>query len=611
MTVSITEQALREILLVQALEEAQATELGEDDRSAAALSALGARSDEDILSRRAAYLCRCLPSSIKAWLFAGGLPAMAWAGISLLCFLLGLFANYLGPAGQFHIVYNPVSVLLLWNLLAYLLLGLERLRRRPALRVPVYPADSASMAKDHSPERPPVSGNWWLRHALPGLWRRYLALRHGIAHTREQARRWSGLGQRYLALYLQAAGPLVSTQLRMVLHLSALTLSLGALAGLYLQGLFIEYHAVWRSTFISEPETIRGLLDVLLAPALWALDGQGLAMGEVMHLLAPEGAAASVWLHRLALMTGFVVLLPRAVLAGLARRRARRLAAALRLDLTTAYFEQILGEVRSQHIDRIRHGMADEIRGETAVLAESLADFVHQALFVERIRPELEKFRRHGGRLIDLEQAIEAQADAFAPILDRHLQEEQAEFGRNLQTRLYALIGREFAGLAAPGLRSEGLAPTQKLGGALGNAVAADLGGAIGLVVATTVSAAIASISGGIGKSIGIAVLSHLLGTSGPVGLLLGAALGLAGGGALYVVGKDALRERLRHWRTPAPVARMALRDTKLTEAGAEIAATVKAQVEAELAPMTERIIDALLAQLPQQVAASTSSRQV
>lgn len=624
--IAMDEPTLRAVLLVRAVEE-QAPALGQAHQDAACLAALGARSDSEMLGRRAVFLQGQLPSALRVWRFAPQLPGGGLSALLLIAFGVGMSSSYLGNAGQFHVMYNPVVALLCWNLFSYFLMGgghlIDGVRRMMgARRAPVAGDDEDASRSDQAAvdaeknaasHTPGDAAPWWLRRLLPGVWQRYLRLRHGLHQGREDTRRWALVGQRYMDLYFDRAGRVLLARSRWHLHALAMALSLGAIAGLYLHGLFAEYHAVWRSTFIDDDATIGVLLNALLAPALLLQQGQWLDVVALEQLRAPGGAPAAVWLHRLALMTAMIILLPRAALALMHWRRCRQLAADLWLDPADTYVQEILLKTRQQHEHRIRHGMAAEIDEEVAQLALRLSAFVRESLFDRDVRPLLLEFRRQGGRLQDLEQAISLKTQGFEAPLNQEWQSMQQAFSQALQARLYALIGRNFPQVEMPALGPGGQISVDRLragadgtdrsavnlGGELGNVVAADLGSKIGLVVATAVSAATGSISGGLGKSIGIAVISHLLGTSGPIGLLIGAVIGLAGGGAAYVLGKDKLRERVKLWRTPAPLARMALSERKLDAMAEAMASAVEQALREQLAPMRTQIIDALLAELP------------
>ena len=93
------------------------------------------------------------------------------------------------------------------------------------------------------------------------------------------------------------------------------------LAGTYLRGLFFEYDAVWRSTFLVDPASVATFLNVLLGPAGLLLDGGLLDAATVAPLLTPEGDAAGPWIHRLALTSLLVIAVPRLLLAVASTRR--------------------------------------------------------------------------------------------------------------------------------------------------------------------------------------------------------------------------------------------------------------------------------------------------
>jgi hypothetical protein len=179
-------------------------------------------------------------------------------------------------------------------------------------------------------------------------------------------RRLAGAGQRWLgddpsrllreahAAWLQAAAPLLAARAALVLHVAAAAVAAGLIAGLYLRGLVLDYRAGWQSTFLDAPR-VQALLDAALAPAAAVT---GVAVPEVAPLrLGPEGAAhssAAPWIHLYAATLALAVLLPRALLGGLALRRARTWETRFPLPLETAYFESLHPLMRPQQARCVR-----------------------------------------------------------------------------------------------------------------------------------------------------------------------------------------------------------------------------------------------------------------
>jgi hypothetical protein len=155
-----------------------------------------------------------------------------------------------------------------------------------------------------------------------------------------------------------------------ILHLSAVTFAVGALAGMYLRGLAFEYRAGWESTFLDAGQ-VQVLLSLVLGPAaaITGIDLPDATALQAIRLPGP-GESAAPWIHLYAVTVALVVVVPRLVLAARARLAERRLAAHLPLPLDDGYFAML---------DRSR-------RGETPLLA--VLPWSHQpdAAAVRRLR---------------------------------------------------------------------------------------------------------------------------------------------------------------------------------------------------------------------------------
>jgi hypothetical protein len=260
----------------------------------------------------------------------------AWAVI-VLAGLGGVTLEGLGGTRRIDLLAFPLLGLIAWNLAVYLLaLSRPWLRRR---------AGAARAELLASP--------WLLQVVLwligPERWWG----RSGPA----DASRWVAESVRqFVHHWVAIAGPLVSARAERLLHLGALSFGVGAVLGMYLRGLAVEYRAGWESTFLTAP-TVAALLHAVLGPAAWIL--YGLAPGlsptpaELFSVEAIErlrgpavSGEAAVWIHLWALTTVLVVVAPRLVLAWRASRRARACAADLRLPLDDAYFLRVLAATR-------------------------------------------------------------------------------------------------------------------------------------------------------------------------------------------------------------------------------------------------------------------------
>lgn len=104
-------------------------------------------------------------------------------------------------------------------------------------------------------------------------------------------------------------------------HLGAISFTLGALFGMYVRGLFLEYDVIWRSTFIRDPAVVSTIIDSLLGPAAW-LTGVNLSDQFATDMLLTEkGVPASLWIHLFAFAAFLIVLVPRSLMYALEGRR--------------------------------------------------------------------------------------------------------------------------------------------------------------------------------------------------------------------------------------------------------------------------------------------------
>ncbi|MBL8324852.1 MAG: DUF2868 domain-containing protein [Rubrivivax sp.] len=248
-------------------------------------------------------------------------------------FALGIATDLLGAGQRLQLLAAPLWVVVAWNLVVYLWLGLAALRGAPVggLRRLV--------------ERGLRAGRAAL--ATPG---------QAVAPA-DAAQRGAGDGrspeQRFLALWGAAAAPLLARRAAVLLHVAAIMLALGLLAGMYARALVLEYQVGWQSTLLT-PRQVHGLVSALLAPAS-ALTGIAVPGPDAVAALrtdasgAPFGAAtvaapgaALPWLHLWAATLAWAVLVPRLVLAASAAAGERLASRRLRWPLDDAYARRLL-----------------------------------------------------------------------------------------------------------------------------------------------------------------------------------------------------------------------------------------------------------------------------
>jgi len=448
-----------------------------------------------------------------------------------------------------------------------------------------------------------------LRRRAARVWLRTL---RGSAAAREQASAWVAVGTRFLELWEGAARPWFALRTRRVLHLGALGFALGAIAGMYVRGLFFEYEMVWRSTFVREPETVARVLQVLLAPADALLRWPAPDAADAAALLAPEGAGAAPWIHLLAATALIVVVVPRAFLAWRAARRLQRVGPALALGLDAPYFAAILAQAREIQVGRVKEEIGSAVRHECARFGDGLAAFVAEGLFDRRIVPLLEAFRSEGGRVDALEARIREACTAFEPELAAHMQVAERAFEEGLARDVLERVRPD---IVLPPASSGRLAPTARelpahsvrgVGGEVSGKLSRDFGTAVALAVAAVAG----TLSGGFGAHLGTAIVVVLLHTTGPVGFLIGALAGaLAAAGAL-VAGRARVNEAVRSASLPGAVVRLVLRrarfDRLVAQGRERCAASVRELAAAKLEPLTDELADQVWARVKPLLARAT-----
>ncbi len=361
---------LRDVLLVRAFEDsapALVTPAEGASATAEARAALAPRGEVEpaaLVVRRARALRGLLererPEVARVAALARG-RALPAALLLPLAFLLGVAVDRLGPAGRVDLLSFPLLGLLAWNLAVYLALAAGGLR-----------GSSARVAEGEA-SRSAAGGGlaalaaWLLDPARP--WRGGSAAQDASVVAALQ---------RFWRDWMRLTRPLHAARLRGALHLGALGVAAGAVAGLYLRGLVLHYEASWGSTFLG-PAEVRAFLAAVFAPAAGLLGREVPDLAAIEALRGPDGAGeAALWIHYYAVTAGLVVGLPRAALALAERRRAARLGEALPLDLEgDAYFLRLaaadLGAGRRAAVETYSYEPG-------ARAAEGLSELLHDAL---------------------------------------------------------------------------------------------------------------------------------------------------------------------------------------------------------------------------------------
>ncbi|MFN0302285.1 MAG: hypothetical protein ACKVQU_18275 [Burkholderiales bacterium] len=246
-------------------------------------------------------------------------PPWLFATVLLIAFALGLASHGLGDARRINLLFAPMLFIILWNVVIYLALALSRFG----------PVKSGSIASA-------IAGLRW-RHAM-----------------KTQASAF----QDVFKMWLAHAAPIIGTRTAVALHSAAALFAVGAIIGMYVRGLGVEYLAGWESTFL-DPHAVRRILSIVLSPGSILT---GIDVGDVAQITAMRfrdsmgGEPAGPWIHLYAATAGMVILIPRLALAVLARRETRLLAgrSAINPDdpLDDRYVRRLLATV-SRKSDRL------------------------------------------------------------------------------------------------------------------------------------------------------------------------------------------------------------------------------------------------------------------
>ncbi len=588
-----------EVLVVRAVEEWDAEAVLPEERIGALEAAGPFDETRGWFARRAAWL---LDHGLAGYRGVGHLTealSLRAAPVLVASFAVGLLTNQLGPGGRIHALYNPIAVLIAWNLavLAASLLPWPRPPRLPARPSAADVAGRLSRAERPEPPEPRVGllTRWILYRLWPGV---FLRLARGALDAGERARGFSAVARRFWRLWITRARPALVTQLRRALHLGAVGVVAGAVAGMLVRGLFLEYRVVWRSTFLHDPDTIAAGLRVLLGPAA-LLAGQPLpSAAETAAMLEPEGVGAARWIGLYALSAALFVAVPRALLAWRSGWRLARIGREVDLDLGDAYFERIRAEARAVHVGRVTEQIESDVRAESRRFAADLAEWVCAHLYDARIAPRVAEFRGRGGNLAELEQRFREECEGFAPELEAHLPEARARFERQLAEAVEATVGvragiaTDPAGALARKLGSTPDAAAQALSRSLGN----QLADVVGAAVSAATAGVAGTVSGGFGKALGTAILVKLLGTTGPVGFGIGALGGAGVAVSAWWLGRERVADRMKGVSMPGWLTRVALSGRRsrrmLREGRRRCAAEVDALVTGELEPLTPQIAE-------------------
>jgi hypothetical protein len=357
------DRALRKVLLIRAIEETdrdgEALPLAE--RTEATRTVMGnnppnieihvgaplSSATEWFLVRRADVLIDALrgrsPGIDQVLAVAGGATSLD-RGLLAAGFALGAALSFFdGARGGINIFAPPLVVLLVWNLLVYVFIGI---RSSKVHIESTAPGAANPEALRESFVQPSGFGRFyarWVRRQVERL------LGHS---TRFNAPLAPGL-RRFAGDWLELAQPLFFARARRLLHFSAVFAALGLVGGYYLRGFVLRSAAGWEGGGAIGPETAHGLLTVLYGPAS-LLSGISIPNADGMAALRWSAPSLSgvgepaIWVHLVALTAGLYIILPRLILAVLSAFRLWRLSRRIVLPpAVIGYLQTLLVTARS------------------------------------------------------------------------------------------------------------------------------------------------------------------------------------------------------------------------------------------------------------------------
>ena len=594
---ALTEDAAAKIVLIRSIEECDPRAFSEELRARAFVAAQDAEPGLSSIERYAARLFEHLSPWYQSILQLAKIPAPWTLPVCFAAFLLGLATNLLGPARQIHVIRNPIFILIAWNLLVFLTLFVLFLRRKIKTQqvTSIVPAANTVESLRISSRSNQSKVPWVVKHLLPGVWHFF----HRMIFAVREQRNLAQIMRRFSHHWFSVAGALVVSRWRRLLHLGSVFIATGAVAGMYFRGLFQGYRVVWDSTFIVEQESVATFIRVLFAPSLWISNLFGLGLANrisVDRLLTPGADEADGWIHLFAISVLLAVVLPRLALAAWQSSRIRRLSGNLALPLDHYYGEVIEGPIRLL--------IEKEVAEQAQTFSAKIAGFVATKLYDEQIVPKLISFRERGGKIADLKSELTSTTVAFLPkiqsfITDTALPELQLALSQRLGEVLKS-IGTSFIDVKDPQIAFEELSifPAGRTELKISN----EFSRALAFSVGTSIALAIAAVGGGIGEQLGIAIIATVLGTTGPIGFLIGLVAGAVVAAGAWWFGKDKITETVEHILLPAAVVRTALWQSRfqrlLAEAREKCEESVRAKVDENLHTLIPQITDEILLRL-------------
>lgn len=329
----------------------------------------------------------------------------------LIGLVLGAIVYDIGTHQRIDLLSLPVWLVVAWNFVVYVALGVAWLRSLGRRGEPAF---------------------GWLRNFIG---------KRFAARVNASERKAPALAS-FAKSWSRVSWPMTQARAGSVLHVGAAALALGLIAGMYLRGLVLDYRAGWQSTFL-EPPRVHALLHAALKPASLAAgvavpDEAGIAALRVTAGQEASGDAAP-WIHLYAATLLIFVVVPRLLLALGSVGRGAWLARRFVLPIDEPYHQRLL----QQHglaATRVRVHAHGSMPGATAALG--LQKLIAR-VFGERAELTLAPLARYGAEDdAALKEADVGYADATrVALFDASATPEREAQGRFVES-LRARTGR-------------------------------------------------------------------------------------------------------------------------------------------------------------------------
>ncbi len=369
---------LRKVLLVRAIEDQDAGAVSPDWLTEARSHAGDPTADAvGWISRRAEFLLDRLGSQYQGLAAVSRFPAPLFVAGMVIAYGLGVATNMLGSTGRISVLLNPAMIFIAWSLVAYLFLALGPVLarwfrvRRSQIRQNVrkWQRGSHQWPTPSTADLPGGLLVGWI--LIPALNRLRTTVRRWMSDHREAAsapKRYAKITKQLLSQWQQCTYALTFCAAKRFVHAFAVCFALGAISGMYLRGLVLEYNVFWSSTFIRDSALPTMVLRTIFAPVRLVLRNDFPATGQIQEIMTDAGALAAPWIHGYAILAVIVVLVPRAALFTWNAVRAKMFTRSIPFDVSEPYWQSLLRDPEATEAS----GVTARVLGRLALRSSAL-----------------------------------------------------------------------------------------------------------------------------------------------------------------------------------------------------------------------------------------------